>query len=174
MTAVYRRIKIQSHNAFAMHRDFVCQVAWRHHGFFILKGENRMPASHIQILRMRKLLDPPFDPPLWPAGVYLTELVPGIAREVHDLLVLGYQNGGGSVAPFPDWWSALVSDPEFDASLCFLAWDEAGIAGVAQCWTSAFVKDLVVHPRRRGQGLAHRCFYTPMQFFIAGAPGPLI
>ena len=112
-----------------------------------------MPASHIQILRMRKLLDPPFDPPLWPAGVYLTELVPGIAREVHDLLVLGYQNGGGSVAPFPDWWSALVSDPEFDASLCFLARDEAGIAGVAQCWASAFVKDLVVHPRRRGQGI---------------------
>ncbi len=112
-----------------------------------------MSASGTQIFRMRKLLDNPFDPPSWPADVYLTELIPDMAREVHDLLILGYQNGGGSVAPFLDWWSDLLSDSEFDASLCFLARDKKGIVGVAQCWTTAFVKDLVVHPRRRNQGI---------------------
>ncbi|HEY6899900.1 MAG TPA: N-acetyltransferase, partial [Puia sp.] len=39
-------------------------------------------------------------------------------------------------------------------TLCFLAWDPHGLVGVAQCWTSAFIKDLVVHPRRRKEGLA--------------------
>lgn len=106
-----------------------------------------------QIFRMQKLLDHPFDPPSWPADVSLTELIPDIAREVHDLLTLGYKNGGGSVAPFSDWWSGLLSDAEFDASLCFLARDTKGIIGIAQCWTSAFVKDLVVHPRRRNEGI---------------------
>ncbi|PUZ24969.1 GNAT family N-acetyltransferase [Chitinophaga parva] len=102
---------------------------------------------------MRKLLSHPFDAPSWPADIHLTGLVPGIAKEVHDLLILGYQNGGGSVPAFADWWPALLSDPEFDASLCFLAKDKEGIVAVAQCWTSAFVKDLVVHPRRRNQGI---------------------
>ena len=31
--------------------------------------------------------------------------------------------------------------------------DGNGIAGVAQCWTSAFVKDLAVRPRLRRRGL---------------------
>lgn len=106
-----------------------------------------------KILRMRKLLEDPLDAPAWPADVYVTELNPDMAREVHDLLILGYQNGGGSVAPFSDWWGDLLADPEFDSSLCLLARDKQGVVGVAQCWTSAFVKDLVVHPRRRNQGI---------------------
>ena len=112
-----------------------------------------MSASSSQIFRMRKLLGNPFDSPSWPADVYGTELVSDIARDVHDLLILGYQNGGGSVPQFSDWWSSLLSDPEFDTSLCSLVRDDKGIVGVAQCWTSAFVKDLVVHPRRRNQGI---------------------
>lgn len=99
------------------------------------------------------MLDRSCTPPFWPSNVYLTELVPGLAREVHDVLILGYQNGGGSVASFSEWWSSLIADVEFDASLCFLARDDKGIVGVAQCWTSAFVKDLVVHPRKRKQGI---------------------
>ena len=113
-----------------------------------------MPAPGTQIFRMRKLLDHPLDSPIWPVDVYLTELNPAVAREVHDLLILGYQNGGGSVAAFSDWWADLLSDSEFDTSLCLLARDKQGIVGIAQCWTSAFVKDLVVHPRRRNQGIS--------------------
>jgi ribosomal protein S18 acetylase RimI-like enzyme len=123
-----------------------------------------------KIFRMRKLLEDPFDPPAWPPDVYLTELNPDLAREVHTLLILGYQNGGGSIAPFSDWWSALLSDSEFDASLCFLAWDQQGLIGIAQCWTSAFVKDLVVHPRRRRQGIgASLLLHTYAVFYHRGA-----
>lgn len=137
---------------------------------FILKGKPPMSASGTQIFRMRKLLDSPFDSPSWPTDVYFTELIPDIARDVHDLLVLGYQNGGGTVAPFQDWWSGLISDPEFDASLCFLVRDRKGIVGVAQCWTSAFVKDLVVHPRRRNQGIgASLLLHAYATFYHRGA-----
>jgi|SRR5579859_2887802 len=113
-----------------------------------------MTDTNFQIFRMRRILDTPFNAPSWPLNVYLTELTPNTAREVHDLLILGYQNGEGMVGPFSEWWPNLLSDSEFDPSLCFLAHDDEGIVGVAQCWTSAFVKDLVVHPRRRHQGIA--------------------
>ena len=107
-----------------------------------------------KVLLMRKMLDAPFLSPVWPEGVYLTGLEPGAAAEVHALLDMAYRGGEGMVAPFSDWWDSLRADPEFDASLCFLARDPGGIVGVVQCWTSGFVKDLAVHPRRRGQGIA--------------------
>ena len=45
------------------------------------------------------------------------------------------------------WWTALTGDSEFEAALCFVALDaELRIVGVAQCWTSGFLKDLAVHP----------------------------
>jgi ribosomal protein S18 acetylase RimI-like enzyme len=48
----------------------------------------------------------------------------------------------------------MTSAAEFDAVLWFLAESEEMLAGAALCWTSAFVKDLVVHEswRRRGLG----------------------
>ncbi|OCR22855.1 hypothetical protein AFK24_22335 [Pseudomonas syringae] len=79
---------------------------------------------------------------------------PEDAMQIHQLLILGYQNGGGSVTDYPTWLRTLHTDPEFDPSLCFSAWDESGLVGVMQCWTSAFIKDLVVHPRARRQGIA--------------------
>jgi len=103
---------------------------------------------------MRKMLDDSFGPPVWPEGVDLTGLEPDTAAEVHALLDMAYRGGEGMVAPFSEWWDGLRSDMEFDPALCFLASDSGGIVGVAQCWTSGFVKDLAVHPRRRGQGIA--------------------
>jgi len=79
---------------------------------------------------------------------------PEDAMQIHQLLILGYQNGGGSVTDFPTWLRSLHADPEFDPALCFSAWDESGLVGVMHCWTSAFIKDLVVHPRARRQGTA--------------------
>jgi len=79
------------------------------------------------------------------------------AAEVHALLELAYANGGGSVASFDEWWPGLAGDSEYDPNLVFPACNGVGtIVGVAQCWTSAFVKDFVVHPRfrRRGVGRA--------------------
>jgi ribosomal protein S18 acetylase RimI-like enzyme len=87
------------------------------------------------------------------------------AAKVHALLVAAYvqgggYQGGGYVEPFAIWWPSLTQDAEYDPALCFVAADEGGdILGVAQCWTSAFVKDLAVSPsaRRRGLGSALLC-----------------
>ena len=78
------------------------------------------------------------------------------AAEVHALLEHAHRDVSG-VAPFEVWWQALRGDAEYDPALVFLAVDTDGrVIGVAQCWTSAFVKDLavVVHWRRRGVGEA--------------------
>lgn len=77
--------------------------------------------------------------------------------EAHRLLVCGYADGGGSVEPYVTWWKALTEDSEFDPTLCFVALDHQDeLIGLAQCWSSAFLKDLVVQPRwrRRGVGQA--------------------
>jgi ribosomal protein S18 acetylase RimI-like enzyme len=73
---------------------------------------------------------------------------------VHALLELAYADSEGSVSSFEEWWPSLAQDSEYDPTLCFLACDRAGsLVGFAQCWTTAFVKDLVVHPRYRRRGI---------------------
>jgi ribosomal protein S18 acetylase RimI-like enzyme len=113
--------------------------------------------------RMRRLLDG-FEPPKWPAGISLRSLQ-GIedAKAAHALLSSTYEASGDALPAFGDWWGKLSGDAEFDAGLCFLAFDQAGeLAGVAQCWTGAFLKDLAVRPDMRRQGLGrallHHCF----------------
>ncbi|WP_341522845.1 GNAT family N-acetyltransferase [Pseudomonas sp. G.S.17] len=94
-------------------------------------------------------------PSIAPASQQVRQgFAPEDAMQIHQLLILGYQNGGGSVTDYPTWLRALHTDPEFDPSLCFTASDESGLVGVMHCWTSAFIKDLVVHPRARRQGTA--------------------
>jgi ribosomal protein S18 acetylase RimI-like enzyme len=64
------------------------------------------------------------------------------------------------VEPFAIWWPSLRGDSEYDPALCFVAANgQDDILGVAQCWTSAFVKDLAVVPaaRRHGLGSALLC-----------------
>lgn len=57
--------------------------------------------------------------------------------------------------PFDEWWGWLSGDEEFDPALCFLVFSQDGrLAGAAQCWTSAFIKDLAVHPDFRCRGIA--------------------
>ena len=51
-------------------------------------------------------------------------------------------------------------------ALCFVATDKEGrTVGVAQCWTSAFIKDLAVQPDRRGQGLGSALILEALQAF---------
>jgi ribosomal protein S18 acetylase RimI-like enzyme len=103
---------------------------------------------------MRRDLRQASPPAQWPGTSCLIGFSPELAPQVHELLVLGYQQGGGSVPGYEPWYKAFATDPEFDPSLCLIARDAQGLIGVAQCWTSAFIKDLVVHPRARRQGLA--------------------
>lgn len=123
--------------------------------------------------RMRRMLDGPTRQPRWPSGIAVGTLRNiDDARAVHALLSLTYGAAGQALPDFDAWWGRLSGDAEFDADLCFLAIDQTGgLAGVAQCWTSAFLKDLAVRPdmRRRGLGeaLLRHCFAT---FAARGAP----
>jgi ribosomal protein S18 acetylase RimI-like enzyme len=103
---------------------------------------------------MRQRLGEALEQPTWPSGVHLQSFTENRASEVHALLTLAYANRGGSVPSFDEWWRSLSADCEYDSNLCFLACDEEGsLIGFAQCWTSAFVKDVVVHPRFRRLGV---------------------
>jgi ribosomal protein S18 acetylase RimI-like enzyme len=106
-----------------------------------------------ETLRMRVELEAAPSAPAWPAGVAVRAFRVPDAPRLHALLEHGYCNGGGSVPGFDEWLPAVTGDSEFDPELCLLA--EAGdelVAGTI-CWTSAFVKDIVVHESRRGQRL---------------------
>jgi ribosomal protein S18 acetylase RimI-like enzyme len=110
------------------------------------------------VLRMRRSLAGSLPAPVWPKGFHLIPFEPKRhAPEVHALLVNAYARGGGYVEPFAIWWPSLSGDAEYDPALCFIAANDQGdVVGVAQCWTSAFIKDLAVGPawRRRGVGSA--------------------
>ncbi|MDB5623519.1 MAG: hypothetical protein JWR39_2082 [Devosia sp.] len=87
-------------------------------------------------------------------------------RQLHDLLLLTYRDGGGSVAPFEAWWTALVEDEEFDPDLVIIAADAGNQpVGLAQCWTGGFVKDLTVAPDWRNRGLGAALLRTAFRAF---------
>ncbi|MBK5356549.1 GNAT family N-acetyltransferase [Pseudomonas sp. TH41] len=101
----------------------------------------------------------------WPNGIELTEYRPELADAVHHLMLLGYQEGGGRVPALEVWQQRFETDPEYDPGLCFIAVDADGIVGVAQCWTSAYIKNLVVHPRAQGQGLGRALLLHAFKVF---------
>lgn len=107
------------------------------------------------VLRMRCVLVEPVPEPAWPTGIRPIPFEPDRhAQKVHALLAKAYSSGGGYVEPFAIWWPSLRDDAEYDPALVFIAANEQDeIVGVAQCWTSAFVKDLAVAPAWRGRGL---------------------
>jgi ribosomal protein S18 acetylase RimI-like enzyme len=118
------------------------------------------------IQRLRRDLASAVADPVWPASFTPRGFTAEDAPAVHRLMQIGYAGGGGSVGPFDQWWPGVRDDGEFDAALCFLAVDGAGeIAAVAQCWTSAFIKDLVVHPGARRRGLGEALLLTAFQAF---------
>ncbi len=112
------------------------------------------PKRFVLLMRRELPVDPDrVDAPQWPPDVVCRTLASEDAREAHKLLASAYWQGGGGVPDFRRWWSQLRKDAEFDPALCFIVADAEGIAGVAQCWTSAFVKDLAVAERARRKGL---------------------
>lgn len=110
----------------------------------------------IKVRRFSRSLAAPQPPANWPLGFKLVPFTPETsAQAVHRQLVEGYANGGGSVADYPTWWSSLGSDAEYDPELVFTVLDPAGLlAGAAICWTTAYVKDLVIAPAHRRCGVA--------------------
>jgi len=88
------------------------------------------------------------------------------ARPARALLNTAYREGGGLVEDFEIWWPRLEADAEYDPELCFVVIDEAdnSLIGFAQCWTSAFIKDIAVASSWRqsgvGTALMQRIFKT--------------
>lgn len=101
----------------------------------------------------------------WPQGIVLTGYRPDQAEEVHRLLELGHSQGGGRVPALDVWQQRFETDPEYDPTLCFIALDAQGIVGVCQCWTSAYIKNLVVHPRAQGRGLGRALLLNAFKVF---------
>ncbi len=118
---------------------------------------------------MRRDLSGPVEAPRWPPGVHMQTLGAKPDRKLlqaaHAVLQPGYWEGGGGAPIFRRWWKVLRKDDEFDPALVFIATDGEGVAGLAQCWTSAFVKDLAVTPRMRKRGLGRALMLTAFSAF---------
>jgi ribosomal protein S18 acetylase RimI-like enzyme len=106
------------------------------------------------VLEMGIELGPAGQAPRWPEGVSPRPFRPERdAHEVHACLVEAFAASGERVAPYAEWRPWLLGDPSYDPALVFVAESGGGVAGVAQCWTEGFVKDLAVRPAFRGRGL---------------------
>lgn len=116
-------------------------------------------------LLLRRDLAPELPAPDWPAGIQLQPYQPHQAAAVHQLLMLGQEEAGGDMPALDTWRQQLEQDAEYDPALCFVAVDTQGPVAVAQCWTSAYLKDLVVHPRARRQGLGRALLQHVFQVF---------
>ncbi|NUU36226.1 N-acetyltransferase [Pseudomonas sp. C2B4] len=101
----------------------------------------------------------------WPTGIQLTHYHPELAASVHHLMELGYREGGGRVPALALWQRQFETDPEYDPDLCFVLQDAEGVVAVCQCWTSAYIKNLVVHPRARHQGLGRALLMHAFKVF---------
>jgi ribosomal protein S18 acetylase RimI-like enzyme len=101
----------------------------------------------------------------WPTGVQLIDYRPELAQAVHRLMELGYRDGGGRVPALERWQQNFETDPEYDPALCFVALDAEGVVAVCQCWTSAYIKNLVVHPRAQRRGLGRALLLHAFKVF---------
>jgi ribosomal protein S18 acetylase RimI-like enzyme len=101
----------------------------------------------------------------WPQDIELCTYSVELAADVHYLMQLGYREGGGRVPELDTWQQQFETDPEYDPSLCFIARDGKGVVGVAQCWTSSYIKNLVVHPRMQGRGLGRALLLNAFKVF---------
>jgi ribosomal protein S18 acetylase RimI-like enzyme len=110
----------------------------------------------VEVYRYRRTLDRLPDVPRWPAGYAIVPFAPAQhAPVIHRMLEEGYRSGGGSVADLANWWSALSTDAEYDPDLVSLIGERSGApVAAAICWSSAYVKDIVVAAAARRQGLA--------------------
>jgi len=104
--------------------------------------------------------------PIWPEGISLIPFTEDMAPALHALMAAGYTAGEGDAGPFDTWWRRLRADIEYDPALVFVAASADGTyAGICQCWTSAFVKDLVVAEPFRGRGIGEALMLTACHAF---------
>lgn len=112
--------------------------------------------------------------PLWPQDVALVPFRPDspeMIASLHALLTTSYEAVGDHVPPLTAWWQALSADEEYETALIFPVMSGQGdLIAFAHCWNSGFIKDIVVQPSWRRQGIAEalllHCFQV---FYVRGA-----
>jgi ribosomal protein S18 acetylase RimI-like enzyme len=103
---------------------------------------------------LRRDLAAPIPAVAWPDGVERVAFEMADAKAIHALMQRAYASGFGSVAAdWLAWWEAVAADSEFDRDLCFVAKADGKVVGFCLCWTSSYVKDLVVAPEQQGRGI---------------------
>ncbi|QHD05266.1 GNAT family N-acetyltransferase [Pseudomonas sp. R76] len=120
-------------------------------------------AEYFQLLR--RDLTASLPAPQWPADIRLDHYRDELAPAIHAVLRMTQDQGGGRVASLAQWQHRFITDAEFDPTLCLVASNSDGILGVAQCWTSAFIKNLSVHPGAQGQGLGRALLLHTFEVF---------
>ncbi len=102
---------------------------------------------------MRRDLKAPVPHAPWPHGISCASLTLQRSLQAHGLLAQSHLLDDGPWLDHKDWLDAFEHNPEFDRSRCFLAIDSDRVVGLITCWTSAFIKDLAVHPDYRNRGI---------------------
>ena len=114
---------------------------------------------------LRRDLTKSLPAPQWPTDTRLDHYRDELAPAIHAVLRMTQAQGGGHVANLDTWQQQFITDAEFDPTLCLVASNADGILGVAQCWTSAFIKHLCIHPCAQGQGLGRALLLHSFQVF---------
>ena len=120
-------------------------------------------AEYFQLLR--RDLTGSLPAPQWPAHTQLDHYRDELAPAIHAVLRMTQEQGGGRVPHLQAWQHQFITDAEFDPTLCLVASNGDGILGVAQCWTSSYIKNLVVHPRMQGRGLGRALLLNAFKVF---------
>ncbi|VVN93928.1 Mycothiol acetyltransferase [Pseudomonas fluorescens] len=114
---------------------------------------------------LRRDLTKSLPAPQWPADTRLDHYRDELAPAIHAVLRMTQAQGGGHVPNLKTWQQQFITDAEFDPTLCLVASNADGILGVAECWTSAFIKHLCIHPCAQGQGLGRALLLHSFQVF---------
>ena len=117
-------------------------------------------AHHRDVLRMWRALDGKLAEPRWPVGATVRTYRSDDAVAVHELADAVYSAWDGSYVALPhdEWLALMTAHDEFDPGMWFLLQADGKLVAAALNWKEqhgrGWVKDLVVLPEARGQGLA--------------------
>lgn len=106
--------------------------------------------------------------PVWPQAVKLADFQPDMIVPMHRLLAASYEAAGNPISTVDVWWETLCGDVEYDPAVIFPVTDYNGqVIAFAHCWSSGFIKDIVVDPRWRKQGIGEALLLHCFRVFKA-------